>query len=622
MFYACKTKRSVKHIDRFPFTSFKYAPIALSHSLALKSFCKIHPTSFWFAELSIRWMVFKCPQFRQTWTIFSAQEKRNIFVYIVGIMLYKFGLEAFNGAILTLATNRYDQDSHKSQTPSRTFQRLGVISGLNQAFQCVGSVLIAPLIKRWPTRTILAASIFIFAVFTAVLMILDAATGGHIKPTDFKPAHKDDFSYYGNYNTDLIIPIFCITGIAYGMVELIRRIIPRDIVGGDAEKLQRMDSLVHIFYEVSGTAGAFATALGLIPRLGNNYAFIITPICFTGCGIIWLFLGSLRAPVTNEEDPEETESNYAKIVLKKCLLFFKSVYIGAKIIFTKRQFVWLWTGYSVALYAHRYLENGIAPQVAKRYMDNSAWSQIIVGGSNLGELIGAFTVFVTAKSIRTPMPWLRLDAILLMIAWYIPFFYPPSGNVGYAWIMAATFIPISFGWAAGDVSLGAYIQSSLTHLEGNDKTVSPLGAVMAFLYSSYIILYAIANPLLGTYIDSVYNSQGTIRPALIYTAGVQFSIIAVMVFVSTFIPKGSIACNPPMLKTQDFHETEPSGEAPYTSRNADSKSPITYFWVLVYCLMHCSISITLFWISFGCLIEISCEASAPRWKASIVIHDR
>ncbi len=27
-------------------------------------------------------------------------------------MLYKFGLEAYDGSIITLATNRYDQDSY------------------------------------------------------------------------------------------------------------------------------------------------------------------------------------------------------------------------------------------------------------------------------------------------------------------------------------------------------------------------------------------------------------------------------------------------------------------------------------------------------------------------------
>ena len=44
------------------------------------------------------------------------------------------------------------------------------------------------------------------------------------------------------------------------MVELIRRVIPRDIVGGNVLKLRRMDATVHILYEVAGTAGAFASA--------------------------------------------------------------------------------------------------------------------------------------------------------------------------------------------------------------------------------------------------------------------------------------------------------------------------------------------------------------------------
>jgi hypothetical protein len=46
------------------------------------------------------------------------------------------------------------------------------------------------------------------------------------------------------YNTDVMIPVYCICGIVYGMVELIRRVIPRDIVGGHIQKLKKMDSLV------------------------------------------------------------------------------------------------------------------------------------------------------------------------------------------------------------------------------------------------------------------------------------------------------------------------------------------------------------------------------------------
>ena len=48
------------------------------------------------------------------WNLFSSQEKRNILIYILGLMLYKFGLEAFNGSIVSLATNRYDRDAYHS----------------------------------------------------------------------------------------------------------------------------------------------------------------------------------------------------------------------------------------------------------------------------------------------------------------------------------------------------------------------------------------------------------------------------------------------------------------------------------------------------------------------------
>jgi MFS family permease len=492
----------------------------------------------------------------RSWNLFSFEEKRNILIYIIGIMLYKFGLEAYNGSIITLATNRYDQDSYIHGIKSRTFEKVGLLSGLNQASQCIGSILIAPLIKRWPTRTVLSVSIFLFGIFTAILLIIDSATGGFIKPKDFKEKNKNDFSYYGKYSTDIIIPIYCITGITYGMVELIRRVIPRDIVGGNVEKLQKMDALVHIFYEVSGTSGAFAAGIGLIPRLGNNYAFIITPIFFTASSFIWFFLTKTKLEQTTnlEDDIQDDNQNYFKSIIKRFFLFGQSIYIGGKIVFTHRKFIWLFSGYSLALYAHRYLENGIAPQIARRYLQNSEWSQIIVGGSNFGELIGALFVFLFSNRIQTPIPWLRIDALLLLIIWYIPFYYPPANQVKYAWFMALTFIPISFGWAAGDVSLGAYIQSSLSQLETKNKDISPLGAVMAFLYSSYIIIYAILNPILGIYIDFIYNSQGSVRPALFYTASIQLTIILILVFLSTFIPKGSFAFNPILIHQENSNQ--------------------------------------------------------------------
>lgn len=74
-----------------------------------------------------------------TWNLFTTAEKRNIAIYIAGIMLYKFGLEAFNGSIVALATNRYDFDAKNRKVTARTFEKVGLLTGLNQAFQYVDS---------------------------------------------------------------------------------------------------------------------------------------------------------------------------------------------------------------------------------------------------------------------------------------------------------------------------------------------------------------------------------------------------------------------------------------------------------------------------------------------------
>ncbi|KAF1829415.1 hypothetical protein BDW02DRAFT_509979 [Decorospora gaudefroyi] len=489
---------------------------------------------------------------RETWDIYTPIERRNIAIYIAGIMTYKFGLEAFNGSIIALATNRYDE-LEKTTHVSITFQRVGVLTGLNQAFQCVGSILIAPLIRRYPTKNVLACAVLIFAFMSSLLLILDAATGGKFAPSGWP---KNDFSYYGDYDTDAMIPIYCVSGIVYGMVELIRRVIPRDLVGGNIQKLRRLDSLVHIFYEISGTAGAFCTALALIPHFGNNFSFIITPIAFAAAAVAWYFIRGASIPNESRALILESQPTYVKAVLGGFYLFFESVGTGAKIICTHRKFIWLLPGYAVALYAHRYLENAIAPAVARRYLGNSAWSSIIVGGSNFGELLGALFVFMFTNLVHTPIPWLRLDALALLIVWYLPYWRPPHNDVGQAWIAAATFLPISFGWAAGDVSLAAYIQASLARIESKTKNVSALGAVMAFLYCTYIVTYAIASVSLGTYIDRVSDRNNEqIHGAILNVAGVQFTIIFALVMTSTIVPKGAFSLNPRML-SEEYLDTD------------------------------------------------------------------
>jgi hypothetical protein len=70
---------------------------------------------------------------------------------------------------------------------------------------------------------------------------------------------------------------------------------------------------------------------------------------------------------------------------------------------------------------------------------------------------------------------------MLNLVWIMPYIPVTPKSVSGAWKLAGCFIPISYGWAAGDVSLAAYIQATLAKIENIDRDLSALGAVMAFV---------------------------------------------------------------------------------------------------------------------------------------------
>ena len=75
----------------------------------------------------------------KTLQTYQPAERRNIAVYIAGVILYRIGLEVFNGSIITLAIDRFSED--------HTFEKLGALTGINQAMQCIGAILIVRHLK-------------------------------------------------------------------------------------------------------------------------------------------------------------------------------------------------------------------------------------------------------------------------------------------------------------------------------------------------------------------------------------------------------------------------------------------------------------------------------------------
>ncbi|KNC97187.1 uncharacterized protein SPPG_07575 [Spizellomyces punctatus DAOM BR117] len=472
---------------------------------------------------------------------FSVAEKRDIILYVLGIMCYKFALESYTGTISSLALDRFPV--------GKRFFYKGFLDGFNQAAQCVGSIAVAPLMRRFRIKNILAVAIAMFAVISSLGMIIEGATGG-------KPPQDGRSAIAGKWDARIIIPIFVAAGFSHGTVELIRRVIPRDIVGGDVVKLKRMDAIVHIFYEVAGTSGAFFSAFIQL-EMGKAYAPVVTPFLFAIAAVIWsrIRLNTAKQNALEGIDHKDVHTGLHAIGAAFAS-FGYAIYKGGQIIFSDRKFSWLLLGYSLPLFLHRYLENGLAQNYAKLILDQAAYGQIIVGGSNFGELIGAAFVLAFSTAVKTPLPWLRLDALTLSITWVLWKADPSEvGNLQMAWILAGIFVFISSGWAAGDCSLSAFIQSNLSRMNNTDPRVSPLGAVMAFLYVSYIITFAILNPVLGNWLDSLWNTQGEAgaREYFFWIGGVFYSLCGVVIMAATFIPRGSFALNP---KLDDYDREE------------------------------------------------------------------
>ena len=203
-----------------------------------------------------------------------------------------------------------------------------------------------------------------------------------------------------------------------------------------------------VCYEVTGTGGAFACSI-LIKKLGNNYAFLATPACYFAAGVVWWFVDSEFSEKnatqhTAESDQIELEGEHglscggyitgwvtfgAGNALHPADQSTKVLYTALKTLEElcgtvlglsfplASSFGWslhihlhyLATGTSLSyrylvftlIHQLSYLENNLANIFATAVLKDSSFQQIMVGGSNFGELCGATTVFFTVNHIPT-----------------------------------------------------------------------------------------------------------------------------------------------------------------------------------------------------------------------------
>ncbi|ORZ31763.1 hypothetical protein BCR44DRAFT_1416876 [Catenaria anguillulae PL171] len=484
---------------------------------------------------------------------FTPTERRNVAIYIMGIMGYKFALENLSGCFSNIILQRVPQN------PSTVWS---TIVSVNFAAQSIGSLLVSPLMKRWPTSRVLSTAIITFGLLVAIVPILEFFTGGGRDGTLTAGEKKYKF---GQYDPMIVGYLFPVIGIFHGIIELVRRVIPKDIVGADALKLKRMDGMVMVFYQIAGTSGALLSRVW-IDKINYAYTLAIIPV-------VYLFVvAPIWSRIRNEEEKVAAINYKSQGAIREIgaifRAFFRSVWIGAKLTLTNRSLVWLTFAYSVPFVIHRYKENVLYAHYANFGLSRGAYQQQLIAGSNFGELLGALLIVIYAITVPTPIPWQRLDALSLLTLWIYPLAAPWRENIeGWVWFLTLYNIPVSLGWSAGDCSLVAYIQSRLGSIENVDSSISPLGAVMSFLYVFYIAVFATLSQAIGrlqdSYVRDLRSKFGAPREwknliglaptqeAMMWSAGFVVSLACFLILVSTFVPKGSFAWNPAVIDSDE-----------------------------------------------------------------------
>jgi hypothetical protein len=97
---------------------------------------------------------------------------------------------------------------------------------------------------------------------------------------------------------------------------------------------------------------------------------------------------------------------------------------------------------------------------------------------NAGEMIGAILVLLFAKRISSQLLWIKIDCVMLFLLWL--FLIPTNSPLAFTLGMTPVLIAVNVFYAASDISILSYIQSSFasTTEQSKKKSVSPF---LAFL---------------------------------------------------------------------------------------------------------------------------------------------
>ncbi|KAL9648065.1 hypothetical protein ABK040_012119 [Willaertia magna] len=221
----------------------------------------------------------------------------NLILFLLGTMFFKFSFETLGNAIGLTILKRLD--GH----PLGATTILSILTILYGVAQSISSTFVEGLTKKIRPTRIYSIVLFYFAILIIILIIIEASTGGTLTKA-------------GAWSPWILYPIHINIGLCVGVIEVVRKIIPSAIVGGEntlesSSTLKRLNAGIHICYELAGTVGAFLSSV-FIQNLGSIYATCHMPVTFFISGILLFFVSLKNTNVVDnvvEENKIDNKDN-------------------------------------------------------------------------------------------------------------------------------------------------------------------------------------------------------------------------------------------------------------------------------------------------------------------------
>lgn len=354
-----------------------------------------------------------------------------------------------------------------------------MVAGLMVAYSlaqalCAGAV--GGLMDRLPEQKVLAGAVLSQAILVGAIIGLGAA---------------------GALNPWTLFPLYTLVGGAVGIAETSRHAIAPRILGQDPEALARYNARLHIFYEVSGVAGAKAAGK-LLSWVGPLGALALQPPAYlAGAWFFW------RVKLAKKDPPGiGLKAPALSSLRERWREYVRDVKAGYKLVVGDHRLRWVAVASVLPQILHRILEGLFIPVYAKDVLMDPGAAGDLLAASNLGELIGAVLLLRLASRIKAPA-WIKWGAAAIALVWTLAFTHA---------LPVAFFVILAMGmtWSASDLSLRSEIQSSLG--EKDQPRAS------SFLYGTFVLASAAASLALGALIDSLPMTTALYAIFAIFTA--------------------------------------------------------------------------------------------------------